>query len=446
MQAVQKRIQPIIGHVRELPVTAKLLIGSLMVILLLVLFLVAQYAGQSTLEVLPIPPTGEARTRVISYLQTKGVAHEQRGTQILIPADQRYAVLAQLTDDQVITADEIDFDSLIEQDSPFLSRDQNRKRWLVAKMNVLARMINNMSGIERATVVIDDPNRPGGIGRTHQSPTASVTVRAAGELTQAQVDAVAQLVAGAHAGLDGDMVSVIDARTGRHRRASSREGLAASVYLGIQTSHEKATKDMIEDALYYIPNVSVAVRAIVDTRREDKRTQEYRDPKVGLRSEGSRSMTATNHGGRGGEPGVRSNVTANTAVLGTGGSEMSDESAESEFTNRFPVSQSHLTDPKGYALQINATISVPRSYFVRLYQQDQNDPGAIPTAAALDVVATREIAEIKRQIEPLVDTAAISEAAVPGTVVVRMIPDVALGAAPDMAPVQAGSSRAAGCC
>ena len=447
MKAVHKKIQPMIGHVRELPVTAKLLIGSLMVILLMALFLVAQYAGRSPLEALPIPPTGEARTRVISYLQARGIAHEQQGTQILIPADQRYAVLAQLTDDEIITADEINFDSLIEQVSPFLSRDQNRKRWLVAKMNVLAHMINTMSGIDRATVVIGEPDRPGGIGRAHVKPKASVTVSASGELTQPQVDAIAQLVAGAHAGLDADMVSVIDAQTGRHRRASSRDSLAASEYLDIQTNTEKATKDKIQDALYYIPNVSVAVRAIVDMRREDKHIQEYHDPKSGLTLDRTRSTTATNQGGGGGEPGMRSNVAANAPALGTGGSEMSDERAESKFANRFPLSQRHLTDPKGYALQINATIGVPRSYFVRLYQQDQNDPAAIPTAAALDVVATREIEEIKRQIEPLVDTAAISEAAVPGTVVVRMIsdfamgvvaPGVAPGVAPDLAPGQPG--------
>jgi flagellar M-ring protein FliF len=437
MQAVQKTIQPIIGHIRELPFTAKLLVGSLMVILLMALFLVAQYAGRSTLEALPIPPTGEARTRVISYLQTTGIAHEQRGTEILIPADQRYAVLAQLTDDEVITADEINFDSLIEKDSPFLSRDQNRKRWLVAKMNVLARMINNMSGVDRATVVIGEPDRPGGIGASHVKPTASVTVSATGELTQPQVDAIAQLVAGAHAGLDVDMVSVIDAQTGRHRLASSRDNLAASEYLDLQTNTEDAMKGKIQDALYYIPNVSVAVRAIVDTRREDERIQEYRDPKTGVRSDLSTSTTSTSQGA-GGQPGVRPNVVANAPTGGTGASEMSDEKAESEFDNRFPFSQRSLIDRKGYALQINATIGVPRSYFVRLYQQDQNDPSAIPTAAALDVVATQEIDEIKRQIEPLVDTTAIGEEAMPGTVVVRMIPDVALGVvAPDIAPAQA---------
>ena len=437
MQAVQKTIQPVIGHIRELPATAKLLIGSLMVILLMALFLVAQYAGRSTLEALPIPPTGEARTRVISYLQTTGIAHEQRGTQILIPADQRYAVLAQLTDDEVISADEINFDSLIEQDSPFLSRDQNRKRWLVAKMNVLARMITKMSGFDRATVVIGEPDRSGGIGVSHVKSTASVTVSATGELTQPQVDAIAQLVAGAHAGLDVNMVSVIDARTGRHRRASSDETLGARAYLDLQTNHEKATKDKIQDALYYIPSVSVAVRAIVDTRPEDQQIREYRDPKSGLRSDFSTSTTSTRQG-IGAEPGVRSNVTANATARVAGGSEMSEEKAESEFTNRFPITHTNRRDPKGYALQINATIGVPRSYFVRLYQQDQDDPSAIPTAAALDVVATQEIEKIKRQIEPLVDTTAIGAAAVPGTVVVTMIPDVALGAAPEMAPIQAG--------
>src|SRR5690606_14280468 len=115
--------------------------------------------------------------------------------------------------------DQINFDSLIEQDSPFLSRSQNDRRWLIATMNVLSRTVSGMAGIQRATVVIHEPANAGGIGRAHLPASASVMVVTRGNqaLSQPKVDAIAALVAGAHANLEPQHVEVIDASGKRHR-------------------------------------------------------------------------------------------------------------------------------------------------------------------------------------------------------------------------------------
>ena len=426
MGKIQQKIQPVADQLRGLPTTAKLLIGALMVILVMALFLVAQYAGRSAMVRLPVPLTADTRPRVLSYLETAAIPYETRGNDVLVPPDQRYTVLAQLASHDVIAPDQIDFDSLIAQDSPFLSRAQHNKRWLVAKMNVLARMISQMDGIARATVVIGDPERSGGIGRARVRPTASVTVSTTGEeLAQSKVDAIAQMVAGSHAGLEVEHVSIIDNRTGRARKANTAGSMAATQYLELRNTHESDIKQKILDILSYIPMVSAEVRVIVDNTYEEVQSRSYENPKSGVTREENELRTSTRRSS-GGEPGILSNVGADFATAPGMESTMTEERNRSDFANVFPIKQSKTRDPKGHALLINATIGVPRSYFVAIYQQEQDDPAAQPNAVALGAIADREIAAIKAQVEPLIDTKAIEDA-VPGTVMVRMIPDFALG-------------------
>ena len=117
---------------------------------------------------------------------------------------------------------------------------------------------------------------------------------------------------------------------------------------------------------------------------------------------------------------------------------MTDERSEEATQSVFPRDARHVTDPKGYALKINATILVPRSYFLSKYRQDQNDSEAVPDDTALQATVTGETQRIRTDVEPLIDTAAFEDA-IPGTVVVSMIPD--FGTIAGLVPPQAGSSE-----
>jgi hypothetical protein len=117
----------------------------------------------------------------------------------------------------------------------------------------------------------------------------------------------------------------------------------------------------------------------------------------------------------------------NTGVtLGPGGGQgttMTDERSEETTRPVFPRDAQHITDAKGYPLKINATIGVPRSYFVAKFRQDRNDPEAVPADSDLDPIVTAEIARLQSDVEPLIDTSALKDA-VRGTVKVSMIPDI----------------------
>ncbi len=435
---LQRTVQSLGGQLGRLPATARLLIGSLMVILVLSLFLVAQLASRPSMVPLPLTLDPEARDAALAFLERANIAFEEREGRLLVPAEQKFTVLAQLTDNEVISSDQINFDSLIQQDSPFLTREQNRKRWMIAKMNVLSAMISRFRGIQRAAVVIDQPETIG-FGRTHIPPSASVSVvPAGGPLTPAQVDAIAHLVAGAHAELKAEDVNVIDAKTGQRHQSRPEDAMTAARNMEVKREAEDHVKTTIEDALAYISGVRIAVNAMVDTREIQQRTDSYEDPKVGPLSESSRTIDSTQQTVAT-EPGVRPNTGAAITTAGSG-SRMTDDRSSSTTRPMFPTDSMHVQDYKGYALKINATIQVPRSHFVNRFRLEQGSAEAEPDDAALQAVVTTETARIKAAVEPLVDTAAFKEA-VPGTVVVSMIPDYgqvvasAVGTVAPLAPI-----------
>ncbi len=436
MPRLQQALRSTGDQLSGLPATAKLLIGSLMVILVLSLLLVGQYASRSSMVPLQIRP--EARPAALRHLEAAGIPYQERGDKVMVPAQRQHMILSRLTDTAVITGEQIDFDSLIKENSPFLTRDQNDKRWLVAKMNVLSGLISGFGGIDRATVVIDPSSGNRGFGVAHIPPTASVNVVPKGELTQSQAEAIAALVAAAQAGLDPANVSVIDARTLKQHKIRNDDDLSTGKYLEVKRRVETHVKRTLSELLDYIPGVRIGVNAMVDTSRVDTRRESFEEPKIGPLSDTAESEESVEQRAAT-EPGMRPNTGAKVAS-GQGATRTHSREATSSVTwPAFPTDSSRVHDPRGYPLKINATISVPRPYFVATYRQNLNDADAVPDDAALASVVARETSRIKAAVEPLIDTVAL-ENAVLGTVVVDMIPD--FGHPRDL-PAAAGDSPAA---
>jgi flagellar biosynthesis/type III secretory pathway M-ring protein FliF/YscJ len=97
--------------------------------------------------------------------------------------------------------------------------------------------------------VLDPAEGQPGIGKANVQSSASVTVVPRGsELTQQQVDAIAQLVAGSHAGLKPQNVAVIDARTNVRCRRAPKTFVKPEIHGG-QAGGEKHVRETIETAL-----------------------------------------------------------------------------------------------------------------------------------------------------------------------------------------------------
>lgn len=428
MQVLNRLLATIQLQLKGLPLNARLLIGSLMIILVMSLFLVSLYAGRMTMVPLNLPAdmSEEAKAKAISFLQTHQIPYEERAGDIVVPAEQRTIVLARMIDNNVLNADEINFDKLLSDDSPFRSRSQNDRRYLIAKMNELSAMIRQFRGIDKAKVVIDESESGIGIGRSNIPPSASVMVTTSGKgLTQEKAESIANLVASAHAGLKVQNVKVTDMTTGKYYEVRTEDALRSTKNLEAKIAAEKHVRSTLEDALAYIPGVRVNVNAQVDTREIVKQTTDYEDPVLGVTEESSRAFNSSRQSSVS-EPGVRSNTGASIAGGGGGGASVTDERASTSTIPAFGHSTSRILDPKGQTLMINAAIGVPRSYFLNVFKATHpNDQDAEPDATEFDQIVLDESETIRAYIRPLIDTRAVA-GAVAGTITVRMFHDMAI--------------------
>lgn len=427
MLDLRKTTETLLQQLRGFSGTARMLLGALMVILVMGLLLVMTLTGRADMVALGIGANvkPEIRAAAIQFLEGRQIRWaETAGGDVLVPAEQRSLVLAQLTENKLITSEQIDFGTILKNDSPFTDQATRKKRFLVVKMTEVSRMISELSGVEHATVVIDEPDRSGGLGAARIPSTASVTVLPTGDnLPQARADAIARIVAGSHADLKVENVTVVDARTGRAMMARSDEELPATRYLEMKLAHEKVTKARVERAMSVYPGAVVAVNAHVNATEEVMETTTYNDPKSGLAAESNLERTSTQQSGSR-EPGVRPN-TGQDLASNNRTTVMSDIRGQSKLVNAFGNTESTRKDPKGYAVQINATVLVPRSYIIRLLQgplAEDAEPPPEPDPQAVAAKSQEVCDEIKRLVEPLIDTGPLS-GAVPGTVVVSTFVD-----------------------
>ncbi len=403
MQALRNALELVRTRLAGLPASAKLLAASLVVILALGLFLVAQWsANQSTV---PLAVTPAAYDEAKQFLAARGVRYEERDGQILVPAERHGELLAGFAEQGGAGDGGIDFTRLVELDSPFETTRQSETKKLIALQNVLARTISGFRNVKSATVLISPrPATPLGASRHVQTASVNVTMRS-GALTQDQVDAIASMVAGTQAGLKPEAVAVTDGmqvhRTTFGKAGARGENLEQSLRIA------DAVQARIATLLASIEGVRIAVNPQVVTTERTRTTTEYKD---GISVPLSESVSSSEMKGaaQGREPGAVPNTGLSIVSTSGGGSQTSTERSDLRFRSEIPGTRETEIDPTGYATKIDVSVAVPWNYFVRVWGLKNPAPeggeAKAPDEAAVAAIRDEELARIKRLIEPLAAT------------------------------------------
>lgn len=366
-------------YLGKLTPTQKLLAGSLAVILAMTLFLVFQYSARTSLVELM---SDDPQAQVAGVLRSAGFNVETKDGKIMVPASQRTAAIASLSESGNLPSDStLLFENLIGAQDWRNSAEKDRQLHMLALQNELSRVIGQFRDVKSAKVIIHAPEQPG-LGRAGQAPTASVTIFTASgaPLTQGTVDAAARLVAGARAGLAVRNISVIDGSTGRPRKPTDDGDLASSNYLEHQSIVEREIRQKIENLLSYIPGVIVAVTAEVDVTKVNSQVQKNLPKNEGTISLPRRSQSSTMtqaNSSTSAEPGVRSNATMDINQSGGGrGSSVNSEEATDEFENAIGTEVRQMVDPRGMATSLAASVNVPEGYIEMLLRREAGDQAA----------------------------------------------------------------------
>lgn len=445
LNGVLEQIKRALG---ELNATQKVLIGALVVILAMTLFLVIQYTAAPAMEpLLPGSPPAE-QLSAEQYLRTRGIEYRKSATgEILVPDGASQGILAGMSQEGFTPSDtSLFFDNLIDKQSWTWSSAQVEQARNTALQNELARSIAMFKGVSSATVVIDAPE-PKSLGMAVRQPTASIKINMQGNqrLSQQMVDGAAALVASAKAGLRIENVRVID-NYGRQHRARTDDDMYAAGYLENSLKVEQTVRERLDHMLSYIPGVLIAVNAQVDVRRSVVETNTVLEPGKGTVTAPLRETSqerVQQSANRGAEPGVRPNTGLDINSGGATGAAMTDTQTTAEFETEFGRRVERITDPRGAPLKIAATINIPRSFFVAQWRA-ANDTEDNPADDALAPVIAQEMARIRADVQPMVDSA--SAGGDEGEVVVSVIPDIdqLRRAMPDALAAGAGAGGVSG--
>ncbi len=444
MEALRRAWQTIQNALSKMTVSQRLLLGSLAVIAVMVMFLVTQYAASPRMVDLFAGAEGD-QSQAVQILRASGIPAEVVNGAVQVPPHRQSEALAALAQQGSLPGDTtLLFRNLIDAQGMHLSKQQNDQLYAIALQNELARVITGFPGIRQASVMLDVPDARG-LGRAVRTPTASATVfTTTGQpLDQGTVDAIAELIAGARAGLSINSVRVIDGSSRRQRRPTDPNEVLPTTYLEHAQAVESRVQQKIDELLAYIPGRTIAVTAQVDVKRVNSEVKRFFDVQQGTvslaASETSDSLTQTSET-RGFEPGVRANVRADLAASSSAnGAGVEETSDQTTFENHVGHQLDRISDPRGMPTVLAASINIPRSYVVSLMgiAEGEEPPSEQQVLSRFELVR----ADIQDAVRPHVKTAT-EEGEVQGDVVVSLIPvDVPMG---DIGLQQAGLLAAGG--
>lgn len=368
MEQLRRMVATIQKYLGQMQTSQKLLVGSLGVIVILMLLLVALWSSQRRMVELLPGVALEAQQSSSAFLSGAGIPNEMRSGKLMVPSEKEGMARAMLAENGKLPSDNrIMFSNLLEKQSWINSRQQNEQILNLALENQLASDIQNFRGIRMATVHLDIPEATG-IGRAVRKPTASATVttRDGAAVPQATVNAIAAYIAGSRAGLSVDQIRVIDAAMGTQRRPTSDNDMVSSSYMEHASKVEASTRDKISESLAYIPGVNVIVTARVDVTRVSSETHAHLPSGQGTVSEirsTTEDETKSSQASTGAEPGFGANVGADiNKGKATPGSTSSTTKTTSEF-EVFPGTKTETTqDPRGMPTLVAVSVSVPYGF------------------------------------------------------------------------------------
>ncbi|MEM9063932.1 MAG: hypothetical protein AAGB51_00415 [Planctomycetota bacterium] len=439
MDPFRRTLETIQAGLGKMDATQKLLIGSLAVVLGMTFFLVAQYSGRTDMvDILP-GATPQEIERAQGVLRTSGVRAEVVNGSLMVPTEQEVVSIARLEEGRAMPGDsrQILFSNLDERQSWRHSRRQNEQLFSIALQGELGRVIEQFTDVKSAQVIVDVPP-PNGLGVTSRTPTASVTVftHSGTEISQAKVDAIAEMVAGAQAGLEPTAVRVVDGSSGRARKPTDPDEAAGSEYLDRAARFEKQLEAKLAgQILAHIPGVAIAVTAQVDVTRRQSETRSYLAEGQGTQNLIKSEDTATDslqNTQRGAEGGVRSNQQADISRGGASGERRETSEARSEF-EAFPgTTVERVVDPRGMPTLVAVSINVPQGYIETLLvegdevaDRDPAEDGG-PTQEQIllkfEEVQPQIVDSVRPHVAAMTSAANLGAGGVEEQIAVRMVP------------------------
>ncbi|MEZ0263840.1 MAG: hypothetical protein ACAI43_03865 [Phycisphaerae bacterium] len=400
----------------------KMLAGTLVVIMVMTLLWWSKYAGTTEMEpVLEQDFAAEELTRVKALVDAKGIPAKIVGSKLHVATDRKFEVLALLGYEQLLPRDTASgFDEIVaKMDSPFAPQQKQDAMYNRAKEVTLAQVLRAFPGVRNATVMIDATSRRA-FGDAARQPSATVNLQTKNpgdKPSKKLIEGAAATVAGAVSGLQRSRINVvIDGASYNVADRDPEAGGSANgdSWMDLLKEGERHFSQKVLGHLGYINGVmvSVSVDPNMDVKRIEREVFDKAKTFDKVIQTSEKTSESTNSSRTAGEPGAVPNATvtgggANQGMTlgagggrGGGGAEGSSTN-DAENTARmqvFPaVMREWIRSPAGAAAVTGASVTIPRSHFVRIFKAI-NPSAADPDPATLDPIIKLEMPKLKNAV------------------------------------------------
>lgn len=400
MARLPERARGLLHELRDLTVSQKLSIALGALLVVLSLAWLAQWAA--TPEMVPLLAQDlrpEEAQQVQAALEMMNEPARVQGSRVYVrAAANRQALLAQLQMHDKLPSDtSVSFDALVKEANPWISQEENNKRWTVALQTEIRRVLMQFEGVRDAYVFLNLNTQKRGFSRSDPAASASVTlIMKNGEsVPRLLALAAARLVSGAVRGLPLRNVQVVDGKGAVALDWEQEEAGTTTALERLRREVEQRVAEKIRGQIAFDPGLRVSVRVELDpTARES----DSRLLTEGVETSRSGRERKTTRSGRSGQPGVQPNV---GAAAGGGQTEERTEETETESRSEPGVEHKREQTAPGEVREIYAAVNVSYSALVAIFKRANPDKGE-PSPQDVDAVFKAQAEKIVNQVKKLV--------------------------------------------
>ncbi|MBK8914649.1 MAG: hypothetical protein IPM64_08645 [Phycisphaerales bacterium] len=403
MEALQKAITAAIAQLRDLSASQRAAIFLGGAFAALALAWMVQWAARP--EMVPLMPQSlstEEVARIAGGLSLMNEPHEAGTSQVMVRAEaNRPAILAQLQQLERLPADtSVSFDALVKESNPWVSQEENDRRWTVALQREIERVLGQLHGVKTARVFLNLHQRRS-FSREAPASTASVTlIMQGGEpVSRSLARAAARMVSGAVRGLPIRNVQVVDGN-GVSALEWENEDAAGSTGLALQRrEQERLLAEKIRSQLAFDPRVRVSVQVDLDLTSRSSETVTPTDPVDVFEDRRTESSARSRPSG---QPGVQPNV----GLSAGGGARDENSTVESTKTERIAGNRrTSESKPSGEIQSVFAAVNISHSYLAGVFRRQNPAATEPPTPEQIAQVFDKERPRVLSQVAVLVKPA-----------------------------------------
>jgi flagellar biosynthesis/type III secretory pathway M-ring protein FliF/YscJ len=398
MDVVKAQLDRIRQQLAGLTATQRMLVGTLVAVMVLTMLYWSKYAAvPDMVPVLDQSLNEDEIGRIDLALEGKGIPHSVAGGKVLVPADRKMEIVADLMYEQLLPRETQNaFIEMGKQLSPFSPQSAVEATYNQATQMTLAQVIRRFPNVADAQVIIN-PRSERRIGDSIV-PTATValTLRDPNQNPKQLIAAAADGVAGAVSSLTRGHVNVIVNGKSHHVPDTDNNSMATDDLMDRKRESEEREEQKILSQFSYIPGITATVTCDVETRSTIEKKHMVDGAVVKPLEEKNHTEENNSSPGAGTEPGVGANTAGPIIAGAAGGGGVQSNSMNDDETKNQVLPSTTDTDTQampGAVTVRSATVRVPRSYFVSILKH--GDPNAKePDDASVQALAKSQLASI----------------------------------------------------